>query len=108
MCKQSRAKSRAKRAKRKDQGTGAMAMYISNLNRMSDANAYNAQEALLDQLHKILCDRRVFKDNKFMGMFRDNFWSTLEREVAMMHSTSPKRLIALDLIAKIRAIRNKG
>ena len=107
MSKQSRAKSRAKRAKRKDRGTGAMAMYISNLNRMSDANSYCTQEALLDQLHKILCDRRVFKDNKFMSLFRDNFWGTLEREIAMHKSTSPKRLIALDLIAKIAAIRNK-
>lgn len=104
MSKQSRAKSRARR---KSKGTGAAAMYISNLNRMSDANSYLAQEALLDQLHKVLCDRRVFKDNKFMSLFRDNFWSTLERELAMMHSTSSKRMIAIDLIAKIRAIRNK-
>ncbi len=104
MSKQSRAKSRARR---KSKGTGAMAMYVSNLNRMSDANAYNATEALLDELHKVLCDRRVFKDNKFMGLFRDNFWSTLEREIAMMHSTSSKRLIALDLIARIRAAYNR-
>lgn len=108
MSKQSRAKNRARRARRKDQGTGAMAMYVSNLNRMSDANHYNAQEALLDQLHKILCDRRVFKDHKFMELFRDNFWGTLEREIAMHHSNSPKRLMALDLLAKIMAIRNKG
>lgn len=106
MSKQSRAKSRARR-KSKGTGTSAAAMYISNLNRMSDANAYLAQENLLDQLHKILCDRRVFKDNKFMSLFRDNFWATLEREIAMHHSTSPKRLIALDLVAKIMAIRSK-
>jgi hypothetical protein len=106
MSKQSRAKNRARRARRKDQGTGAAAMYISNLNRMSDANAYNAQEALLDQLHKILCDRRVFKDNKFMGLFRDNFWASLERELIMCNSKSRKCAIALELVVKIRAIRN--
>lgn len=99
MSKQSRAKSRARR---KARGTGAAAMYISNLNRMSDANAYLAKEALLDELHKILCDRRVFKDNKFMSLFYDNFWGTLEREIAMHHSSSPKRIKALDLIVKIR------
>jgi hypothetical protein len=99
MSKQSRAKSRARR---KSKGTGAAAMYVSNLNRMSDANRYFAKEALLDELHTILCDRRVFKDNKFMSLFRDNFWGTLEREVAMHHSSSPKRLKALDLIVKIR------
>lgn len=107
MSKQSRAKSRERRAKRKSQGTGAAAMYVSNLNRMSDANQYLAKEALLDQLHKVLCDRRVFRDIKFMNLFRDNFWSTLEREIATQHSTSPKRMIALDLIAKIRAIRER-
>ncbi len=107
MSKQSRAKSRAKRAKHKDRGTGAMAMYVSNLNRMSDANHYNATESLLDQLHKVLCDRRVFKDNKFMGLFRDNFWGSLERELALHHSNSPKRMIALDLVAKIRAAYNR-
>lgn len=106
MSKQSRAKSRARR---KSRGTGnAATMYINNFNRMSDANAYNTTEALLDQLHKVLCDRRVFKDSKFMGLFRDNFWSTLEREVAMHHSNSPKRMIALDLIAKIRALYGRG
>jgi hypothetical protein len=105
MSKQSRAKSRARRARHKDQGTGAAAMYISNLNRMSDANAYMSTEALKDELHKLLCDRRVFKDNKFMNLFRDNFWGTLEREIAMHHSNSPKRMRALELIALICAIR---
>jgi len=99
MSKQSRAKSRARR---KSKGTGAAAMYVSNLNRMSDANRYFAKEELLDELHKILCDRRVFKDNKFMSLFRDNFWNSLEREIAMHHSNSPKRLKALELIVKIR------
>lgn len=100
MSKQSRAKSRARR---KSKGTGAAAtMYISNLNRMSDANHYLAKEALLDELHTILCDRRVFKDNKFMNMFRDNFWGSLEREIALHHSSSPKRIKALELIARIR------
>jgi len=103
MSKQSRAKSRARR---KNKGTGAAAaMYVSNLNRMSDANAYFAKEALLDELHKILCDRRVFKDNKFMNLFRDNFWGSLEREIAMHHSSSPKRMRALELIALIRVVR---
>ena len=77
-------------------------MYISNLNRMSDANHYLAKEALLDELHTILCDRRVFKDNKFMYLFRDNFWGSLEREIAMHHSSSPKRIKALEIIARIR------
>ena len=105
MSKQSRAKSRARR---KSQGTGACApMYINNFNRMSDANAYMATEELLDQLHKVLCDRRVFKDNKFMGLFRDNFWGTLERELAMHNSKSRKCAVALELVIKIRAIRNK-
>lgn len=100
MSKQSRAKSRARR---KARGTGsAAAMYVSNLNRMSDANHYFAKEALLDELHKLLCDRRVFKDHKFMDLFRDNFWGTLEREVALHHSNSPKRMKALELIVKIR------
>lgn len=100
MSKQSRAKSRARR---KARGTGAAAaMYVSNLNRMSDANHYFAKEALLDELHAILCDRRVFKDNKFMNLFRDNFWGSLEREIAMHHSSSPKRMKALELIARIR------
>lgn len=105
MSKQSRAKSRARR---KSRGTGAAAaaMYISNLNRMSDANCYFAKEALLDELHAILCDRRVFKDGKFMSLFRDNFWGTLERELAMHHSSSHKRMRALELIALIRNIRN--
>ena len=99
MSKQSRAKSRARR---KSKGTGAAAMYVSNLNRMSDANHYFAKEALLDELHKLLCDRRVFKDHKFMDLFRDNFWGTLERELAMHNSHSPKRMKALELIVKIR------
>ena len=103
MSKQSRAKSRARR---KSQGTGSAApMYINNFNRMSDANAYMATEELLDQLHKVLCDRRVFKDNKFMNLFRDNFWGSLEREIAMHHSSSPKRMRALELIALIRVVR---
>lgn len=105
MSKQSRAKSRERR---KSKGTGsAAAMYISNLNRMSDANQYFAKEALLDELHAILCDRRVFKDNEFMSLFRDNFWDTLERKLALHHSSSSKRLVALDLIVKIRACNKK-
>jgi hypothetical protein len=93
------------RARRKNKGTGASAtMYISNLNRMSDANQYLAKEALLDELHKLLCDRRVFKDNKFMNMFRDNFWGSLEREIALHHSSSPKRIKALELLARIRML----
>lgn len=103
MSKQSRAKSRARR---KSQGTGSAApMYINNFNRMCDANQYFATEELLDQLHKVLCDRRVFKDNKFMGLFRDNFWASLERELVMCNSKSRKCAVALELVVKIRAIR---
>lgn len=111
MSKQSRAKSRTRRdhiAKRKSKGTGSAAtIYVGNMFRMSDANKYLAKEALLDELHLVLCDRKVFKDGKFMQLFCNNFWATLERELAMHRSSSHKRLTALDLVVKIRAYNDK-
>ena len=102
MSKQSRAKSRARR---KHRGTGSVATmtFAQSISMMPEAERFDLKSTLMDQLHKILCDHRVFKDNKFLSLFYSNLWIDLEREVAMKNSTSPKRLIALDLIFKIRA-----
>jgi hypothetical protein len=80
-------------------------MYVTNFSLMCDANQFWARKSLFDQLHKVLDDRRVFKDEKFRELFRNNFWIELEHKLALHHSTSPKRLIALDLVAKIRATK---
>lgn len=102
MSKQSRAKSRARRRAR---GTGAAPMYVTNFSLMCDANQFWTRKTLFDQLHHVLDDHRVFKDEKFRELFRSNFWASLEHELAMHHSTSPKRLIALDLVVKIRSTK---
>ena len=99
MSKQSRAKSR-----RHKRGTGAVATFEKSIRYMPERRAYNKLADLLNELHKILCDRRTFKSPEFISSFYLREWDELERMIASKNSVSENRDKALELIPKIVAL----
>lgn len=99
MSKQSRAKSR-----RHKKPTGAVATFERSIRYMPEDRLYRMLSEILDDIHKSLCDRRTFKDRKFLDLFYLRHWNNLEREVAMKNSNSDKCARILELIPKVRAI----
>ena len=99
MSKQSRAKSR-----RHKKPTGAVATFEQSIRYMPDDRLYKMLGELMNELHKALCDRRTFKNRKFLDLFYLRHWNDLEYEVAMKNSNSNNRAIALELIPKVRVL----
>lgn len=99
MSKQSRAKSR-----RHKKPTGAVATFEHQIRYMPEDRLYKMLSELMDELHKVLCDRRTFKDSEFLSLFYCHSWSDLEFKVATKNSTSNNRITALSIIPKVRAI----
>lgn len=99
MSKQSRAKSR-----RHKKPTGAVATFERSIRYMPEDRLYKMLGELLNELHKVLCDRRTFKKYDFLSMFYLREWDNLEYEVAIKNSASGNRVKALELIPKIRVI----
>jgi hypothetical protein len=98
MSKQSRAKSRRHHKK----PTGAVATFEQQIRYMSEDRLYKMLGEAMNELHKALCDRRTFKDNKFLSMFYLREWDDLEREVALKNSASDNRTKALEIIPKVK------
>lgn len=101
MSKQSRAKSRARR---KSKGTNAVAVFEQSIRYMPEHKLFDMKYDMMNTLHHALCDRRVFKDRKYLELFNGRQWSDLEREVAMSRSTSDKIELVLELIPKAKIL----
>lgn len=101
MSKQSRAKARARR---KSQGTGAAVAFARTINHMPEADRFYTKSVLLDELHKVLCDRRTFS-NDILGLFYCELWTDIE-DVVMSKRDSKNRTKALELLVKIKAFYN--
>ena len=99
MSKQSRAKSR-----RHKKPTGAVATFEKSIRYMPEPRLYKMLAELLNELHKALCDRRTFKDRKFLDLFYLRYWNDLECEVACKNSNNENRVKALELIPKVRVL----
>lgn len=103
MSKQSRAKSRARR---KNKGTGTAAVTFEQFIRyMPEPEKFCLKTKIMDELHKVLCDRRTVWGGKFLGMFYCHLWTDLEDNVAAQRP-SINRTKALELIAKVKAFYN--
>lgn len=101
MSKQSRAKSRARR---KSRGTGAAVAFARTVNHMPEAERFYTKSVILDELHKVLCDRRTF-DNSILGLFYCELWTDLE-DVVLSKRDSKNRAKAIELLVKIKAFYN--
>lgn len=99
MSKQSRAKSR-----RHKKGTGAVATFEQSIRYMPEHRVYNKLAEMLNELHKVLCDRRTFKSREFLDLFYLRRWSELEHKIARKQSVSESRERALELIPKVVAL----
>jgi hypothetical protein len=104
MSKQSRQKSRRHSHKR---GTGAVATFEQSIGYMPEHRVYNKLSDLLNELHKVLCDRRTFKSPEFISSFYLREWDKLEKMIACKNSVSENRDKALELIPKIVALFNR-
>ena len=102
MSKQSRAKSR-----RHKRGTGAVATFEQQIRYMPEHRVYNKLADLLNELHKVLCDRRTFKDSEFLSSFYLREWDNLKKMIENKKSVSDNRDKALELIPKIVALFNR-
>ena len=102
MSKQSRAKSR-----RHKKGTGAVATFEQSIRYMPEHRVYNKLADLLNELHKVLCDRRTFKDSEFLSSFYLREWNNLQKMIENKKSVSENREKALELIPKIVALFNR-
>jgi hypothetical protein len=71
---------------------------------MPEHRVYNKLADLLNELHKVLCDRRTFKDSEFLSSFYLREWEELEKMIACKKSVSENREKALELIPKIVAL----
>lgn len=102
MSKQSRAKSRARR---KAKGTGSAAVsFVQTVRYMPEAERFYTKSTILDELHKVLCDRRSF-DNGILGLFYCELWTDLE-DIVLAKRGSKNRTKALELLVKIKAFYN--
>lgn len=101
MSKQSRAKSRARR---KAQGTGAAVAFANTIRHMPEADRFRTKSAVLDELHKVLSDRRTFS-NSILGLFYCELWTDLE-DIILAKRDSKNRTKALELLAKIKVFYN--
>jgi hypothetical protein len=97
MSKQSRAKARARR---KSQGTGAAVAFAQTIRHMPEADRFYTKSVILDELHKVLSDRRTF-DNSILGLFYCELWTDIE-DAVMSKRDSKNRAKALELIAKVK------
>lgn len=99
MSKQSRAKSRARR---KAQGTNTAAVsFATTIRHMPQAEQFYTKSIILDELHKVLCDRRTF-DNSILGKFYCESWTEIEK-IVIAKRGSKNRTKALELLVKIKA-----
>ena len=101
MSKQSRAKSRARR---KAQGTGAAVAFANTIRHMPEADRFHTKSAILDELHRVLSDRRSF-DNGILGLFYCELWTDIEERV-LAKRDSKNRTKALELLTKIKVFYN--
>ena len=99
MSKQSRAKSR-----RHKKPTGAVATFEKSIRYIPEPRLYKMLGEVMNELHKALCDRRTFKDRKFLDLFYLRHWDDLEYAVALKNSNSDNRAKALELIPKVRVL----
>lgn len=101
MSKQSRAKTRARR---KALGTDATVAFVRSINRMPEADRFYTKSLILDELHKVLSDRRTF-DSNVLGLFYCELWTDLE-DIVLAKRGSKNRTKALELLVKIKAFYN--
>ena len=102
MSKQSRAKSRARR---KSVGTGSAAVsFAQTIRYMPEAERFYTKSVILDELHRVLSDRRTF-DSNVLGLFYCELWTDIE-DIVISKRGSKNRTKALELLVKVKAFYN--